>query len=63
MATTPAGADRIRQSTERIGAHVARALERKDGEQSSKRQRVTGEGGTEAEDKIPTPRDLTADSQ
>jgi hypothetical protein len=53
MATTPEGADRVRQSAERIGAHVARALEREDGEQSSKRQRVTGEGGKEEEPKNP----------
>eukprot|EP00972_Heterocapsa_arctica_P044234 6531518-Heterocapsa_arctica.AAC.1 len=39
MAATPGGADRVRQSAERIGAHLARAQERDDGEQSSKRQR------------------------
>eukprot|EP00972_Heterocapsa_arctica_P067199 9916803-Heterocapsa_arctica.AAC.1 len=47
MSATPEGADRVRQSAERIGAHVARAQERDDGEQSSKRQRVTTEGGND----------------
>eukprot|EP00972_Heterocapsa_arctica_P097286 14352909-Heterocapsa_arctica.AAC.1 len=46
MAATPAGADRVRQSAERIRAHVARAQERVDGERSSKRQRIAAEGGS-----------------
>ena len=46
MAATPAGADRVRQSAERIGAHVARAQGREEGEQSSKRQRIATEGGS-----------------
>eukprot|EP00972_Heterocapsa_arctica_P064448 9511491-Heterocapsa_arctica.AAC.1 len=46
MAATPAGSDRVRQSAERIGAHVARAPEREDGERSSKRQRIAAEEGS-----------------
>eukprot|EP00972_Heterocapsa_arctica_P021899 3222892-Heterocapsa_arctica.AAC.1 len=49
MAATPAGADRVRQSAERIGAHAARAQEREAGEHGSKRQRIATEGGS-AED-------------
>eukprot|EP00972_Heterocapsa_arctica_P019529 2883304-Heterocapsa_arctica.AAC.1 len=46
MAATPAGADRVRQSAKRIGAHVARAQEREDGKHSSKRQRIATEEGS-----------------
>eukprot|EP00972_Heterocapsa_arctica_P044614 6584944-Heterocapsa_arctica.AAC.1 len=46
LAATPAGADRVRQSADRIGAHVARVLEREDGEHSSKRQKIAAEGGS-----------------
>eukprot|EP00972_Heterocapsa_arctica_P015817 2331068-Heterocapsa_arctica.AAC.1 len=47
MSATPEGADRVRQSAGMIGAHVARAQERDDGEHSSKRQRVATEGGND----------------
>eukprot|EP00972_Heterocapsa_arctica_P094687 13961558-Heterocapsa_arctica.AAC.1 len=47
MAATPAGADRVRQPAERIGAHFARAQEREDGEHSSKRRIATEGGSTE----------------
>eukprot|EP00972_Heterocapsa_arctica_P058953 8687459-Heterocapsa_arctica.AAC.1 len=44
LAATPAGADRVRQAADRIGAHVARALEREDDEHNSKRQKIAAEG-------------------
>ena len=39
------GADRVRQSADRMGAHVARAIERADGEHSAERQKIAAEGG------------------
>jgi hypothetical protein len=49
LAATPTGADRVRQSEDRITAHRARAEERDDGEHSSKRQRIVAEGGNTGE--------------
>ncbi len=45
LAATAVGADRVRQSADRMGAHVARAIERADGERSAKRQTIAAEGG------------------
>jgi hypothetical protein len=46
LAATAAAADIVRQSAGRMGAHVAGAIERADGEHSSKRQKIAAEGGS-----------------
>eukprot|EP00972_Heterocapsa_arctica_P019247 2839891-Heterocapsa_arctica.AAC.1 len=56
LAATPAGADRDRQSADRIGARVARAMEREDGEHSSTRQKIAAEKGST--DDIANPEDI-----
>eukprot|EP00972_Heterocapsa_arctica_P070730 10448387-Heterocapsa_arctica.AAC.1 len=46
LATTAAGADRVRQSADRVQSHIDRAIVRGEDDRSSKRQRVEAAGGS-----------------
>jgi hypothetical protein len=55
LAATAAGADRDRQSADRVRSHIDRAIVRADDERSSKRQRVEAAGGSSGEPVVAPP--------